>query len=182
MKANEEPGKFTTPAEVRLVHTLPGPIERVRAYLMDLEKRARWLAGGVCEPKVGGKNDLVFQHKNLSPNEEPPEPPSRGVGPCSNFDPPAKTATSRCHPPRPRRGSVPTGARFAPIAWSAFSSTCVRTAVAARHRPTCDRRAIATRSAKRPATKPGRHFASGKRTGRWKFYDPRGKLIRTKPH
>lgn len=112
MKANEEPGKFTTPAEVRLVHTLPGPIERVRAYLMDLEKRARWLAGGVCEPKVGGKNDLVFQHKNLSPNEEPPEPPSRGVGPCSNFDPSAKTATSRCHALRPRRGSVPTSARF----------------------------------------------------------------------
>jgi uncharacterized protein YndB with AHSA1/START domain len=73
MKANEQPGKFIGRAEVRLVRTLPGPIERVWTYLTDPEKRACWFAGGVCEPKVGGKNDLVFQHKNLSPNEEPPE-------------------------------------------------------------------------------------------------------------
>lgn len=72
MKANEQHGKFITPAEVRLVRTLPGPIERVWEFLTDPEKRARWFAGGVCEAKVGGKNDLVFQHKNLSPNEEPP--------------------------------------------------------------------------------------------------------------
>jgi uncharacterized protein YndB with AHSA1/START domain len=70
---NEEPGKFNGPAEVRLIRILPGPVERVWDYLTDPEKRARWFAGGVCEPKVGGKNDLVFQHKNLSPNEEPPE-------------------------------------------------------------------------------------------------------------
>lgn len=73
MKTNEQPGKFTTPAEVRLIRTLPGPIERVWDYLTDPAKRARWFAGGVCEQKVGGKNDLVFQHKQLSPHEEPPE-------------------------------------------------------------------------------------------------------------
>lgn len=73
MKANEQPGKFISRSEVRLVRTLPGPIERIWEYLTDPEKRARWFAGGVCEPKAGGKNDLVFQHKNLSPNEEPPE-------------------------------------------------------------------------------------------------------------
>lgn len=70
---NEQPGKFHGPAEVRLIRILPGPIERVWEYLTDPEKRARWFAGGSCEAKVGGKNDLVFQHKNLSPNEEPPE-------------------------------------------------------------------------------------------------------------
>jgi uncharacterized protein YndB with AHSA1/START domain len=69
---NDQPGKFNGPAEVRLIRTLPGPIERVWDYLTDPEKRARWFAGGLCEPKVGGKNDLIFQHKNLSPNEEPP--------------------------------------------------------------------------------------------------------------
>ena len=73
MKINEQHGTFTTPAEVRLVRTLPGPIERIWEYLTDPAKRARWFAGGVCEPVAGGKNDLVFKHKNLSPNEEPPE-------------------------------------------------------------------------------------------------------------
>ena len=73
MKSNEQHGKFITPAEVRIVRTLPGPIERIWEYLTDPEKRARWFAGGVCEPKVGGKNNLFFQHKNLSPTEEPPE-------------------------------------------------------------------------------------------------------------
>src|SRR5664279_1697249 len=47
MKINEQPGKFTTPAEVRLVRTLPGPIERVWEYLTDPEKRARKPAGAL---------------------------------------------------------------------------------------------------------------------------------------
>jgi len=72
MNTNEQYGQFTSPAEVRIVRLLPGPIERVWDYLTVPEKRARWFAGGSCEPKVGGKNDLVFQHKNLSPAEEPP--------------------------------------------------------------------------------------------------------------
>ena len=46
MKINDEPGKFTGPAEVRLVRILPGPIERVWEYLTDSEKRARWFGGG----------------------------------------------------------------------------------------------------------------------------------------
>ena len=29
MKTNDQHGKFTGPAEVRLVRTLPGPIERI---------------------------------------------------------------------------------------------------------------------------------------------------------
>lgn len=73
MNTNEQPGTFNGPAEVRIVRILPGPIERVWDYLTVPEKRARWFAGGAWEPKVGGKNDLVFQHKNLSPHEEPPE-------------------------------------------------------------------------------------------------------------
>lgn len=73
MKPNEAYGQFTTPAEVRLVRTLPGPIERIWTYLTDPEKRARWFAGGPMEPKVGGKMELFFQHKNISPGEAPPE-------------------------------------------------------------------------------------------------------------
>ena len=73
MKSNEQHGKFTGPGEVRLVRTLPGPIERIWEYLTDPEKRARWFAGGPMEPKKGGKMELFFLHKNLAPDETPPE-------------------------------------------------------------------------------------------------------------
>ena len=73
MKTNEQFGTFTGPAEVRLVRTLPGPIERVWDYLTDAEKRARWFAGGPMEPRKGGKLELFFLHKNIAPDETPPE-------------------------------------------------------------------------------------------------------------
>lgn len=73
MKANDQPGEFRGPGEVRLVRTLPGPIERVWEFLTDAEKRARWFAGGPMEPRVGGKMELVFRHANLAPDETPPE-------------------------------------------------------------------------------------------------------------
>ena len=53
---------------------LPGPIERVWAYLTEPEKRATWFAGGELESRVGGKNDLYFRHANLAqPDEIAPE-------------------------------------------------------------------------------------------------------------
>lgn len=73
MKANEQLGEFRGQGEVRIVRTLPGPIERIWEYLTDPEKRARWFAGGPMEQKNGGKVELFFQHKNIAPNEEPPE-------------------------------------------------------------------------------------------------------------
>lgn len=72
MKANEQLGEFRGQGEVRIVRTLPGPIERIWEYLTDPEKRARWFAGGPMEPKKGGKVELFFQHKNIAPDEEPP--------------------------------------------------------------------------------------------------------------
>jgi uncharacterized protein YndB with AHSA1/START domain len=95
MKANEQYGQFTGPAEVRLVRTLPGPIERVWDYLTDPEKRARWFAGGPMEPRLGGKVTLLFRHKDLAPGETPPEqfkkhhdPGHRMEGVITRFDPP----------------------------------------------------------------------------------------------
>ncbi|HEU5078809.1 MAG TPA: SRPBCC family protein [Opitutaceae bacterium] len=73
MKANEQLGEFRGEGEVRIVRTLPGPIERLWQYLTDPEKRARWFAGGPMEPKTGGKVELFFHHKNIAPDEEPPE-------------------------------------------------------------------------------------------------------------
>ena len=73
MKSNDEPAQFPKRDEIRLVRTLPGPIERVWDYLTDPEKRARWFAGGTMEPRSGGTLELVFRHKNIAPDEVPPE-------------------------------------------------------------------------------------------------------------
>lgn len=73
MKTNEQFGKFISRGEVRILRTLPGPIERIWDYLTDSDKRARWFAGGEMEPRQGGKMELFFRHANLSPGETPPE-------------------------------------------------------------------------------------------------------------
>ncbi len=96
MKLNEEPGKFTGPAEVRLVRTLPGPIERIWDYLTDPEKRARWFAGGPMEQRVGGKVHLFFRHKNLAPDEVPPEGYQKSHDPGHSME----GTVTRCEPPR----------------------------------------------------------------------------------
>lgn len=69
---NDAPATFPSPAEVRIVRLLPGPIDRVWHYLTDPEKRRRWFAGGPMEPRVGGKMELLFQHQNIAPDETPP--------------------------------------------------------------------------------------------------------------
>ena len=58
---------------VRLERTLPGPIERVWAYLVESEKRRTWFASGEIEPRVGGRADLFFKHDQIS-DEPAPEP------------------------------------------------------------------------------------------------------------
>ena len=54
------------PSTVRLERLLPGPVERVWAYLVESEKRAKWLAGGEFELRVGGKIELIFDNDKLS--------------------------------------------------------------------------------------------------------------------
>ena len=64
-------GTLLAPGVVRFERLLPGPIERVWAYLKEPEKRARWLAGGVMELRVGGRVELRFWHADLSPIAAP---------------------------------------------------------------------------------------------------------------
>lgn len=96
MKSNESYGQFTGPAEVRLVRTLPGPIERIWEYLTDPEKRARWFCGGVMEQKAGGKVVFAMHHKNLAPNETPPAKYAHVQDPGVSFE----GRVLRCEPPR----------------------------------------------------------------------------------
>ena len=96
MKSNEQPGKFNGPAEVRFVRILPGPIERIWEYLTDPEKRARWFAGGPLEQRVGGKVQLNFRHKDLAPDEVPPEGYEQHHDPGTRMN----GVVTRCEPPR----------------------------------------------------------------------------------
>jgi uncharacterized protein YndB with AHSA1/START domain len=96
MKANEDYGEFTGRAEVRIVRTLPGPIERVWEYLTDAKKRARWFCGGELEQKAGGKVEFAMVHKNLAPNETPPAKYAQVQDPGITFE----GRVLRCEPPR----------------------------------------------------------------------------------
>lgn len=66
-------GKMTAPDTLRLERLLPGPIERVWAYLTEPDKRAKWLAGGPMELRAGGRAELRFNHADLSAEKITPE-------------------------------------------------------------------------------------------------------------
>lgn len=65
-------GVVTASDTVRLERTLPGPIERVWAYLTESDKRATWLAAGDMELRPGGRVEHVFRNSELTPDDEPP--------------------------------------------------------------------------------------------------------------
>ena len=68
-----EYGTKLGPAEVRFERLLPGPIDRIWEFVTESEPRSRWLAAGRMELHVGGKVELFFLHKNLAPDEAPPD-------------------------------------------------------------------------------------------------------------
>ena len=53
------------PGTVKLQRLLPGPIERVWAYITESDKRAKWLARGEFDLRVGGKIRLEFDNSKL---------------------------------------------------------------------------------------------------------------------
>lgn len=68
----EEFGTVTAPRTVRIARLLPGPIERVWAFLTESDKRGLWLASGPMEMRVGGSVRLDFLHSSLSAEKEVP--------------------------------------------------------------------------------------------------------------
>lgn len=66
-----EYGKVLEAGSVRFERVLPGPIERVWAYLTDSEKRGKWLASGDMDLRPGGAAQLRFKHSDLSPKIGP---------------------------------------------------------------------------------------------------------------
>jgi len=63
-------GVLTEPATLTIQRLLPGPIERVWAYLTKSERRRQWLAAGQMEMKVGAPFEFVWRNDELN------DPPS----------------------------------------------------------------------------------------------------------
>lgn len=85
-------GKIIAPDTIRFERLLPGPIERVWAYLTESEKRAKWLASGAMDLRVGGETELFWLHKNLDTvHDEAPERYAEGHK--------MKAKITRCEPP-----------------------------------------------------------------------------------
>ncbi len=92
---NSTPAAFPAPGEVRLVRLLPGPIDRVWAFLTDPAKRARWFCGGLLEQRAGGKIVFEMVHKNIAPGETPPPEFAHVQDPGVTFE----GKVLRCEPP-----------------------------------------------------------------------------------
>lgn len=57
---------LTRPDSLRLQRVLPGPIERVWAYLTDSALRRQWLAEGEMPAAVGGRFELRWRNNELT--------------------------------------------------------------------------------------------------------------------
>src|SRR3990170_7410918 len=68
--SQDDYGVLTEPATLKIQRLLPGPIERVWAYLTESELRRQWLAAGAMEMKVGAPVELVWRNDELN------DPPS----------------------------------------------------------------------------------------------------------
>ncbi|MBC2776828.1 SRPBCC family protein [Parasphingopyxis marina] len=62
----EDFGTQLEDGSLRFVRDLPGPIERVWAYLVDPEKRALWFCDGTMGGQVGDSYTMAFDHDRLS--------------------------------------------------------------------------------------------------------------------
>jgi uncharacterized protein YndB with AHSA1/START domain len=67
-------GELSEPATLTIRRRLPGPIERVWAYLTDGELRRQWMADGKMELKVGAPFEFVWRNDGLTnpPGQRPP--------------------------------------------------------------------------------------------------------------
>lgn len=70
---NQQLGSLAPDKSLRLQRRLPGPIERVWAYLTDSDLRRQWLASGEMPLQAGASFELVWRNDELSgsPAERP---------------------------------------------------------------------------------------------------------------
>ena len=86
-------GMLTEPATLKIQRLLPGPVERIWAYLTDSNLRRQWMAAGAMEMKVGSSVELVWH------NDELTDPP--GVRPAGfSSEHRMESEITECDPPR----------------------------------------------------------------------------------
>ena len=89
-------GVLTEPATLTIQRLLPGPIERVWAYLTESDLRRQWLAAGDMELKRGASFELTWRNDELSnpPGQRPPGFPEAHsmTSTITELDPPRKLA------------------------------------------------------------------------------------------
>jgi len=85
-------GVLSDPNTLTLRRLLPGPIERVWAYLTEADLRRKWLAGGEMQSAAGTPFEFIWRNDELS---DTPAPRPTGFGEESRmasriieFDPP----------------------------------------------------------------------------------------------
>jgi uncharacterized protein YndB with AHSA1/START domain len=86
-------GVVTEPSTLTIQRVLPGPIERVWAYLTESDLRRRWLAAGSMEMKVGAPFELVWRNNELT---NPPGKRPEGYGDEHRM----QSRITECEPPR----------------------------------------------------------------------------------
>jgi uncharacterized protein YndB with AHSA1/START domain len=70
-------GTLIEPATLKIQRLLPGPIERIWAYLVESDRRRKWLAAGQMELKVGAPFEFVWRNDELT---DPPGKRPDGFG------------------------------------------------------------------------------------------------------
>ena len=94
-------GVLIEPATLKIQRLLPGPIERVWAYLTQSDLRRQWLASGEMELKSGASFELVWRNDELTdpPGQRPPgfSAEHRAQNRIIEVDPPHKLVTTFGH-------------------------------------------------------------------------------------
>lgn len=65
-------GKLVDRQTVVFERLLPGPIERVFAFLTEEDKRKQWFTTGAMPTRVGMRFEMTWKHKDYSPHQSPP--------------------------------------------------------------------------------------------------------------
>jgi uncharacterized protein YndB with AHSA1/START domain len=89
-------GVLSEPQTLKFQRLLPGPIERLWAYLTESDLRRRWLAAGKMDLQAGALVELVWRNDELNspPSQRPAGFPEeqRLRGRIREIDPPRKLA------------------------------------------------------------------------------------------
>lgn len=86
-------GELIEPTTLRIQRHLPGPIERIWAYLTDSDLRRQWLASGAMELQAGAPFEFVWRNDELT---DPPGARPEGFGAEHRME----CRIVECDPPR----------------------------------------------------------------------------------